>query len=297
MANEVKKFEEKTVDQVLAKVTAFQQAGELDLPKDYSASNALKSAWLVLQSLETKDKKPVLEACTRESIANTLFEMVVKGLNPAKKQCDFIPYCNKLTLQIEYHGTIALAKRFADVKEVNANVIYQNDIFEYAIDPVTARRSVVKHEQKLENIDDTKIRGAYAIVVFNDGTTDMTPMTVAQIKTAWNQGYTNGNSPAHKNFAGEMSKKTVCSRACKILISSSNDSVLIDEDKSLTISQEEILENANQEELEITPADIVVENTQSKPAEELMIEELAPVQEKKAPTIRSEQNKMTGPGF
>ena len=51
---------EATVDLILAKVQKFQQHGELDLPPNYSAANALKSAWLILQQTVDKDKKPVL---------------------------------------------------------------------------------------------------------------------------------------------------------------------------------------------------------------------------------------------
>jgi len=55
----------------------FTEDKELLLPDDYSIENALKSAWLILQETVDKDKKPVLEVCSRASIANGLLDMAV----------------------------------------------------------------------------------------------------------------------------------------------------------------------------------------------------------------------------
>ena len=83
-------------DVVEGRVEKLSKSGELHLPGDYSAANALKSAWLILQSTLDRDKKPVLTSCTRDSIANALFDMIVQGLSPAKDQCYFIAYGNQL---------------------------------------------------------------------------------------------------------------------------------------------------------------------------------------------------------
>src|ERR1700710_1392956 len=108
--NGVKKFEENTVNNVLAKVNDFTTHGNLQLPNGYSAENALRSAWLIIQQTQDLSKRPALEVCTKESIANALFEMVLKGLSPAKKQCYFIVYGTKLQMQQSYFGTIAISK-------------------------------------------------------------------------------------------------------------------------------------------------------------------------------------------
>jgi recombination protein RecT len=54
-------------------------------------------------------------------------------------------------------------------------------------------------------------------------------MNIKQVETSWNQGYAKGGSPAHKNFRGEMVKKTIINRALKTVIGSSDDSALYDE--------------------------------------------------------------------
>lgn len=214
-------------EQVLTRIEEFQKTGGMVLPKDYSVENHMKSAWLILQATTDRSGQQALAVCTKESIANALLDMVLQGLSVSKKQGYFIVYGNKLEFQRSYFGTIALAKRTGGIKtEPVANVIYEEDEFVYSIDPNTARISIVKHEQKIENIDNTKIKGAYALVTLADGTTQVTIMSMAQIRAAWGQGATKGNSPAHKNFAEEMAKKTVIGRACKAIINSSDDAWL-----------------------------------------------------------------------
>lgn len=224
----IQKFENIS-EQVLSRIEQFQKDGSMILPKNYSVENHMKSAWLALQEVEDKDHNKALQICTKESIANSLLDMVLQGLSVSKKQGYFIVYGNKLIFQRSYFGTIALAKRAGGmVSEPVANVIYEGDDFLYEIDPKTAKVAIVKHSQKLENIDNSKIKGAYALVTLADGTTQVTIMSMQQIRAAWGQGATKGNSPAHKNFAEEMAKKTVIGRACKAIINSSDDAWLYD---------------------------------------------------------------------
>lgn len=213
--------------QVLQKVQAFEKSGELRIPKDYSPENALKGAMLVLTELKTKDGSNALQYCSKTSIAQALLKMVVEGLSVLKKQGYFISYDKELAWIRSYQGSIALAKRVAEVKEVNAVVVYQNDLFEYGIDVKTGRQEIYKHDQKLANISNDKIIASYAIVIYKDGSTDATVMSMEEIRTAWNQGAPKGNSPAHKNFTQEMAKKTVINRACKTPINSSTDVILV----------------------------------------------------------------------
>lgn len=224
----IQKFENIS-EQVLSRIEQFQKEGSMILPKNYSVENHLKSAWLALQEVEDKEHHKALQICTKESIANSLLDMVLQGLSVSKNQGYFIVYGNKLVFKRSYFGTIALAKRAGRmVSEPVANVIYEGDDFQYEIDPKTAKVAIIKHSQKLENIDNSKIKGAYALVTLADGTTQVTIMSMQQIRAAWGQGATKGNSPAHKNFAEEMAKKTVIGRACKVVINSSGDAWLYD---------------------------------------------------------------------
>lgn len=253
-------IEKNIADNILTRVNLLQKQGGLTLPNDYSAENALKSAWLLLQEVKNKDGKPALEICTKNSISNSLFDMVVQGLNPAKKQLYFIVRGDKLCADRSYFGNIALAKR-AGMKNIVSDVIYEQDVFTYAVDPKSGRKIIIDHKQQLENIDITKIKGAYAVYEMIDGTTDTIIMSKKQIEAAWNQGQMKGNSGAHRNFTDEMCKKSVINRACKTIINSSDDSYLFDgvrdpetiDTPYEDMPNEEIKANANREVIDIKP--------------------------------------------
>jgi recombination protein RecT len=268
-ANGVQKFEENTVDLVLNKISAFQTNGDLKLPANYSPENSIRSAWLILQDVKNRDNQPALQACTKESVANALLDMVLQGLSPVKKQCYFVVYGNKLQLQKSYIGNIAIGKRVAGIKEVKAIPVYEGDVFKYEINIETGRKKVIEHKQEFANIDPDKCAGAYAIVTEQNGNTWTEVMTMKQIKKAWEMGNARGNSPAHKNFADEMACKTVVNRALKIAIGSSDDGDLFLEEEQLDdiVSagvKQQIADNANKKEMsmdepgkEAPPANVV----------------------------------------
>lgn len=268
--------------QVLTKINAFMEAGELKLPNDYSPENALKGAMLILEELKDKSGRPLLEVCSRPSVAQALLKMCVEGLSPLKKQGYFIIYGSELVWMRSYQGSLALARRVGGVFDVVPNAIYEADEFEYSIDIETGYKKLIKHNQNIKNIDNSKITGAYALVIYNDGRKDLEVMTMQEIKQAWLQGYAKGNSGAHNNFTQEMCKKTVISRACKTPINSSDDSYL------LGGGSPEESEEA-QTPLEVVKAQVISETA----AETVAFEDIPtkkPTQEKKeAPEVKTEE--------
>ncbi len=221
------------VNGIMAKIATLQGQKSLALPPNYSAQNALMSAYLKLQQARDKDGKPVLQVCTQDSICNSLLDMVIQGLNPAKNQCYFIAYGTQLTLQRSYFGTASVAMRVTKAPRLPfAACIFEGDDFEYEI--VDGNKRVVKHVQKFQNVNKDKIIGAYATVYLADGSSMTEIMTMDQIKQAWLQSAQRpfddkGNlrpTTVHAKFTDEMAKKTVLSRACKMAINTSDDSTL-----------------------------------------------------------------------
>ncbi|KXS45567.1 MAG: recT protein [Candidatus Frackibacter sp. T328-2] len=257
--NELAMIKKDTVDVVTERIREFQEGGEIDLPPNYSVENAMKSAWLELQSTKNKSGKPVLQSCSRDSIANSLLDMAVQGLNPAKNQCYFVAYGNKLVCMRSYFGTIAVTKQFAGAEDVYAQIIYKGDDFEYEIE--RGRKVITKHKQSFANKVDGKPLGAYAVITFPDERPDYVDiMTMDQIKQSWKQGqtYKEGGGSPHNKFTEEMAKKTVINRTCKAYINSSNDSNLmiesfnrVAETKTEQEVQKEVEENANSEVIDI----------------------------------------------
>lgn len=268
MSNEMVKKENKEIvvkqgnitDEVLVKIQKFEKTGQIFFPDNYSPENALKSAWLKLQEIKDKNGKLALDTCTKPSIANALLNMVIQGLNPNKNQCYFIAYGNQLTLMRSYFGTIAVAKQFGEINDVPGEVIYEGDELDYEI--IKGKTIIARHKRKFGNIDKTKIIGAYATILYLDGTEESMIMTIDQIKTSWSKSKTNPNSKdsVHSQFTEDMCKRTVINKICKYYINTKDDSNLNllkdafntsdEEHKEVEVSYE-IKENANKEVIDI----------------------------------------------
>lgn len=248
--NAVAKQQQSIVDFTLNRIQELENTGSLQIPKDYSAPNALRAAWLLLQDTKDLNKQPVLNSCTRDSIANALLKMVVQGLNPIKRQCSFIAYGQTLTCQREYQGSIAIAKRYG-LKSIVANAVFSGDDFAFEVDIENGRKKITKHNSTFESFGGA-VKGAYSVIEMVDGTKNVEVMSMQQIQAAWNQGQSKGQSPAHKNFPDQMACKTVINRAVKTIINSSDDADLFDEDPITTTETQvtaavknEILNNGN----------------------------------------------------
>ncbi len=212
------------MDKVHDKVQRLEEEGDLNLPPNYAVGNALKQAFLKLQETKDSDGNPVVKTCSKTSLYNALLDTVVQGLNPGKDQVYYIAYGSTVTAQKSVFGNIALAERAANVDDVYANVIYEDD--EVEIKTERGRQEVVSHEQEFGNMDDDRINGVYAVVIFEDSRPDKYEiMTLKELKEAWRMGkvYREDGDNPHNNFTKEMAKKTVKNRALKPLIKSSND--------------------------------------------------------------------------
>lgn len=210
----------------------------LTFPKDYNYTNEFMSAMLILQDTVDNNKKPVLQSCTRASIENALVEMVTNGLSMQKKQCYPVAYGGKLQCQKSVYGNTCIARRYG-LKDITAEVIYEGDTFEYEI--VDGKKKIVTHKQDFENIDNDKVKGAYAIATMDDGSILTEVMNIKQIKQAWKQGYgykENGNG-AHQKFADQMAMKTVKNRLLKYINNSHSGNENEDYEE---ISHDEMLE-------------------------------------------------------
>lgn len=237
------------VQTVAKQVRGYMERKQLLLPEDYSPENALKSAWLVLQSVADRDGKPALQVCTQASMANALLDMVVQGLNPAKRQCYFIVYGKSLTCQRSYFGDQALVERVMPGCEIYSGVVYEGDEFEYDI--LRGRKLISLHRQKLGNVDAKKIVAAYCGVVAADGEDlGAEVMTIDRIHKSWEKSKTYKPSATggttHSDFADEMALRTVIRRRCKPIINASNDAMLLE---SIRRSDEDAIDAEVDEEI------------------------------------------------
>ncbi|MEC2046687.1 recombinase RecT [Bacillus licheniformis] len=253
--NQLAIIQKDITDDVNKSLTRLQDDG-LVLPSNYNASNALKSAFFKLQEVRDKNGKPAMEVCSRESIANSLLDMVVQGLSPAKTQCYFIVYGNQLQLNRSYFGTQAVLKRLTNVKDIWANVIFEGDVFDYEIDG--GREKLLKHETKFQNRD-KDVLGAYAVIKTIEDEEILTVMTRKEIETSWSQAKTKS---VQNKFPQEMAKRTVINRAAKAFINTSDDSDLLVQ--AINNSTENEYDN---ERVDVTPDEVqkqIEENANSE---------------------------------
>jgi recombination protein RecT len=212
------------------RIENLQRLGHFEAPKDYHAGNAVKAAWDIIKNTKGgKDAnyKPALEICNKNSIMDSLIQMVTEGLNAFKSQCAFIvrKVNNEfhLTYQRMYAGNILLAKRMSGVKRIDSQVVFKDDKIQYQIED--GIMSVAKHERGATR-EHKDIIGAYAVVTESDGTKVVFEMTMNEIQDSWSQGSMNGKGDVHTKFSDEMAKKTVTNRACKNYINTSDDEYL-----------------------------------------------------------------------
>jgi len=294
-------IKEETVDLVERKIRAFQEKGELCFPENYSPGNAIKSAWLILQEAKDKNGKAALEVCTKASISNTLLSMVIQGLNPDKKQCYFIVYGDKLQLQRSYFGSIAVAKQVdSSIEEIIGEVIYEGDTFKTL--KKKGKTIVSEHEQEFKNMDKAKIAGAYATILYKDGTDESIVMTIGQIYQAWKQSKMQifddkgkvKDTSVHGKFTEEMCKKTVINKAAKMKINTSDDRNIVI--KSYRETEDELNEAEAKEEANLYANKKII-NQEVVIEEEEELGDIEEIIEEKLQAVDKETGEITEPDF
>lgn len=215
MANELTLLQKDITDNIARKLDELKKDGGLAIPANYNPANALKSAFFEMTNSASGN---LLEKCSRESIANSLLNMAIQGLSPAKKQCYFVPYGQNLSMQRSYFGTQKVVKSLTNVEDIWATIIYEGDEFEIEI--VGGRERIAKHTTSFLNRDNDII-GAYCIIKKTDGEEVLTVMTRKEIEASWSQSK---NKSVQNKFPQEMAKRTVINRAAKAFINTSDDS-------------------------------------------------------------------------
>jgi len=224
MANDLTQTTQRSLDeQVIGNLDRLKDQG-LEMPPSYSPQNALKSAFFELTNNTAGN---LLQAAAnnqemKTSISNALLDMVIQGLSPAKKQCYFIKYGNKIQLMRSYFGTMAVLDRVTGGADITPVVVRKGDDFQVGMDG--PNMVVTKHDTSFENLDN-EIVAAYVVIKLANGKETTTVMTKKQIDQSWSKSKMKGSGP-QKEFPEEMAKRTVINRAAKGLINTSNDNDL-----------------------------------------------------------------------
>ena len=239
--------------QVIQRVDDLCKVG-FTLPKDYNHVNAIKASVLVLSELKDRNGRPFNEVCTPQSIQKALFSMATKGLDVSRNQAYYIVRGNQLCLHESYFGKVARVKRVYPNFDPTPRVVYQGDVFEYTTDVKTGRMQLVKHEQKLENLDKDFV-GAYMYLPCPDGGQKLYIMTKKAILQAWMKSSNKSMTVQHE-FREKMIGKTIINSGCTMIINATpelfesniqvnengNDDDIVEEVQAETLSEREPIE-------------------------------------------------------
>lgn len=176
------------------------------------ANRLLKNVLLYIQSLESYQRNRILE-CTPASLKLCILECANLGIYPSKRgNVYFIPYKNICQLRIGYLGLEALALQQEDIIFIQAYLVRKGDDFKVTY----GTQEGISHIPKLDSTLD--ITHSYAVLKRNSGQVSFEIMDIEElkkIKILANKDNKKGDSPAWKNWEGEMYKKTVLRRLLK----------------------------------------------------------------------------------
>lgn len=148
------------------------------------------------------------------SIATTFAKGAYLGLDFFNGECYAIPYGGVAKFQTDYKGEIKLTKKYSKnpIKDIYAKNVKQGDFFEEIIE--NGKQSV---NFRPIPFSDEPIIGTFAVVLFKDGSMMYDTMTVAEMENTRKNFSKAQNSKAWKETPGEMYKKTVLRRLCKLI--------------------------------------------------------------------------------
>lgn len=161
-----------------------------------------------------KDNLKDFNGIDTTSIATAFAKGAYLGLDFFNGECYVIPYGGQANFQTDYKGEIKLAKKYSKnpIKDIYAKNVKEGDFFEEKIED--GRQSVNFKPIPFSN---NKIIGSVAIVLFKDGSMMYDTMTVEEMEETKKNYSKAQNSKAWAKSPGEMYKKTVLRRLCKLI--------------------------------------------------------------------------------
>lgn len=185
------------------------------LPPGFNRERFILNCITVIQDMmKDSKKKDQLAKVDVKTIPVCLAKGAYLGLDFFNGECYAIPYCGNMQFQTDYKGEIKLCKKYSKnpIKDIFAKVVRDGDFF---VEEVESGEQKVHF--KPQPFSNAPMRGAFAIVVYKDGSMMYDTMSAEDIENVRNNYSKAKDSPAWKNSPGEMYKKTVLRRLCKLI--------------------------------------------------------------------------------
>lgn len=182
-------------------------------PKGFNKTRFLQNCMTVLNELRGLDPAK-LAKITPGSIVSTMAKGAFLGLDFFNRECYAIPFGSQLQFLTDYKGDMKLCKRYAvkPVKDIYAKLVRKEDIFKIEI--IKGSPAIDFSPVPFSNAE---VIGAFAVVVYEDGTQAYETMSKDEIEATRRNFSKCQNSPAWLKASGEMYKKTVLKRLCKVI--------------------------------------------------------------------------------
>lgn len=185
------------------------------LPPGFNKDRFILNSITVIQDmLKDKKKSENLGKVNIETIPLCLAKGAYLGLDFFNGECYAIPYGGNMQFQTDYKGEIKLCKRYSQnpIKDIFAKVVREGDFFEEEVNG-----GVQNIHYKPVPFSDSRMVGAFAVVVYKDGSMLYDTMSAKDIETVRDVYSKAKDSQAWKESPGEMYKKTVLRRLCKLI--------------------------------------------------------------------------------
>lgn len=175
---------------------------------------ALNCITVIRDMMKDYKKREQLQTVDINSIVLCMIKGAYLGLDFLNGECYAIPYKGEMTFQTDYKGEIKVCKRFSDdpIKDIYAKVVREGDVYDEGVEA-----GVQKLSFKPVPFSNKNIIGAFAVVMYADGTIKYDSMSVEEIQHTKDVYSKAANSQAWKESFGEMCKKTVIRRLSKLI--------------------------------------------------------------------------------
>ena len=196
---------------------------EMSLPENVTPKKFLR----VL--LNTVLNNPDFLKCTRVSLFSAASKCAADGLFPDNREAAMIPYKSVVQYQPMVGGILKKIRNSKEVPSLFAEVVYKDEHFVFGTSSEKGR-----YLDHIPNPGGSRGTSENAIACFamsklTDGTVDFEVMSKEEVEYIRSKSKAN-NSPAWREFWGEMAKKTLIKRLAKRLPMSADVEDLLDRD-------------------------------------------------------------------
>lgn len=203
-------------------------------------------------ALSALNNTPALQQCSPMSFIASLLNSAQMGLEPNTPlgQAYLIPYKNKgqmeCQFQIGYKGLIDLAYRNGQMQTIQAQAVYENDLFEYeyGLEPKLVHKPAYSDRGEI-----TYFYGLFKTVNGGFGFSVMSKADMDNYARTYSKAFASDYSPWKTNYE-EMAKKTVIKQALKY--------APIKTDFQRALSTDESIKLSFSEDMTTVPNEVIV---------------------------------------